>query len=348
MADHHSLVQLTKLVLADPEASPSRRLRTLVHTVLGAALADELAPFGVEHIHAHHGYFSCWMALAAAQLLGIGFSFTLHGSDLLLRGDLLQAKLRCCKFCVTVSEFNRQYILDHYPETSPAKILVSRLGVNPPESAAGMSPVVQASHDLHPFVMLAVGRLHTVKNFEFLIDACALLRDAGKNFTCIIAGDGPERAALERQIRVFRLERHVSLLGYVPHDLLPGFYRGADLVVLTSRSEGIPVALMEAMAYERLVLAPAITGIPELVQHGRTGFLYEPGSLADFLGALEWIHDRRDDLGEIRRAAARSVAASYNRQTNVSQFASQFLTLISGTVQRDHEDSLLQQVQLPV
>ena len=78
---------------------------------MGAALAEELAPFEVTHIHAHHGYFASWMALAAARLLGISFSFTLHGSDLLRRADLMTAKLKACCFCVTVTDFNRRYIL---------------------------------------------------------------------------------------------------------------------------------------------------------------------------------------------------------------------------------------------
>jgi len=60
-------------------------------------------------------------------------------------------------------------------------------------------------------------------------------------------------------------------------------------VVLTSRSEGIPLVLMEAMARGRIVLAPAITGIPELVIAGKTGFLYEPGSLQDFVARLLFI-----------------------------------------------------------
>ena len=82
---------------------------------MGSVLAEELAPLEVEHIHCHHGYFASWMALVAARLLGIDFSITLHGSDLLQRADLLEAKLRACKFCVTVSEFNRQYLLRNYP-----------------------------------------------------------------------------------------------------------------------------------------------------------------------------------------------------------------------------------------
>ena len=97
---------------------------------MGAALAEQLAPLDVEHIHAHHGYFASWMALVAARLLGIGFSFTLHGSDLLQRADFLSAKLSACRFCITVSDYNRDYILRNYPAIPADKIVVHRLGVD--------------------------------------------------------------------------------------------------------------------------------------------------------------------------------------------------------------------------
>ena len=66
-------------------------------------------------------------ALVAARLLEISFSMTLHGSDLLLHPHYLETKLKYCKFCMTVSEFNRRYILERYRECDPRKILVQRL-----------------------------------------------------------------------------------------------------------------------------------------------------------------------------------------------------------------------------
>ena len=89
------------------------------------------------------------------------------------------------------------------------------------------------------------------------------------------------------------------------------YYRHADLVVMTSKSEGIPVVLMEAMAHGKLVLAPDITGIPELVEHERTGFLYEPGSLDSFVSSVQLDSRQPGPFGGIRRAAAAKVAASY-------------------------------------
>jgi glycosyltransferase involved in cell wall biosynthesis len=353
-SDRESLWQLLRPLLWERRASPARRLRALGHTMMGAALADQLAPLEVEHIHAHHGLFASWMAMAAARLLGIGFSFTLHGSDLLQRADWLAAKLRACQFCVTISDYNRQYILRNYPPTPAEKVMVQRLGVDrvlswPAQSSASLGTGVVAGVVAKPrrFCLLSVGRLNRVKDYRFLIQACAALRDQGLDFLCWIVGEGPERPALERQIAASGLQGRVCLVGQVPRSDLSGYYRYADLVVMTSKSEGIPVVLMEAMAHEKLVLAPAITGIPELVEHQRTGFLYPPGSLPDFISAVRWIHEHQASLAGIRRAAAASVAASYNRQRNVRNFAEQFLTRISQS-EGEHAHPVLQQVQLSV
>lgn len=344
-SDRHHLWELLRPLLWERGASPIRRIRALGHTVMGAALAEQLAPLSVEHIHAHHGYFASWMALAAARLLGIGFSFTLHGSDLLQRADLLSAKLRACNFCVTVSEFNRQYILRNYPSTPAEKIIVQRLGVDRVLSWPTPAPAAEADH--RRFCLLSVGRLHRVKDYRFLIQACATLRDQGLDFICWIVGEGPERPALESQIMASGLQGTVYLIGHVPRIDLPGYYRYADLVVMTSKSEGIPVVLMEAMAHEKLVLAPAITGIPELVEHQRTGFLYQPNSLPDFVSAVSWIQGHKNSMAGIQRAAAASIAASYNRQRNLRAFADQFLARIPQS-EGEHAHPVLQQIRLSV
>jgi glycosyltransferase involved in cell wall biosynthesis len=344
-SDRRDLWELLRPLLLERRTSPGRRVRSLGHTVMGAALAEQLQPLDVEHIHAHHGYFASWMALAAARLLGISFSFTLHGSDLLQRADLLSAKLRACQFCVTVSDYNRQHILSNYPSTPSDKIIVQRLGVDHVLPWPASEPT--AEEGCQRFCLLAVGRLHRVKDYGFLIEACDVLRDHGVDFLCWIVGEGPERLALERQIVALGLQGCVHLIGQVPRTDLPGYYRYADLVVMTSKSEGIPVVLMEAMAHEKLVLAPAITGIPELVEHQRTGFLYQPGSLRDFVSAVTWIKTHKASLVGIQHAAAASVAASYNRQRNLSAFAEQFIACISQS-KGHNAHPVLQQVRLSV
>lgn len=350
---------LLRRVLFGGHETPLRRFNALLHTWLGACHAVQLQNRGVGHIHVHHGYFGSWIAMVAARLLGISYSLTLHGSDLLLHGAYLDTKLENCKFCVTISEYNRAYILEHFPEINPAKIVVSRLGVDVPEPKIRSRVKVSPNHD---FTLLAVGRLQPVKDHVFLIHACARLRDRGARFQCAIAGEGPERRRLEELIRKNQLQAHIALLGHVPRDEMDALYGRADVVVLTSRSEGIPLVLMEAMARGRLVLAPAITGIPELVIAGKTGFLYVPGVIEDFVARILFLHETlfREEyrtvnrLDWIRHAARVQVTHNFNREKNLNRFSHQFLRQIADreNLNKDRsiadEDSVLQQIQLSV
>ncbi len=359
---------LMRRVLVQGTEGPFERLKALLHTFLGAIYAVLLRGHSVDHIHVQHihvqhGYFGSWVAMTAARLLGIEFSMTLHGSDLLLHGTYLDVKLAQCKFCRTVSEYNRRYILERYPHVSPEKVLVSRLGVAVDEVAPH-----RAGGEGEPrgrFTLLAVGRLHEVKDHAFLIRACAELEENGVPFECLIAGDGPERRRLRSLIRTHSLEERVTLLGHVAREQMSSLYDRADVVVLTSRSEGIPLVLMEAMARGKIVLAPAITGIPELVIAGRTGFLYEGGSQQDFVDRLLFIYSLMQaadgprlhpyilsaarDLDWVRHAARLQVRHSFHRAKNLKIFGDQFLQRVTPRTTRfPHENPVLQQIQLPV
>ena len=359
---------------------PMQRLKALLHTWLGAGYAILLHKHGVEHIHVHHGYFGSWIAMVAARLLRLPFSMTLHGSDLLLHGVYLDVKLEQCEFCLTVSNYNRRHILELYPEIDADKVLVSRLGVDVvqknlvqrdlvqhslvqqslAEQRAGQRDFAAASDRQSSFTLLAVGRLHATKNHAFLVKACAELQASGVDFECSIAGEGPERRHLESLIRRHSLENRVTLLGQVARQQMDSLYDRANLVVLTSRSEGIPLVLMEAMARGKVVLAPWITGIPELVAHGTTGFLYEPESLDDFLSQLLFVRSllqacARNRLARIpsaarqldwiRHAARVRVCHDFNRSKNLKSFSHLFLSRLAPRGESlPHEDFVLQQI----
>ena len=344
------IADLLRRVFVQGREPPIQRIKALVHTWLGAYYALRLQDRGIHHIHVHHGYFGSWIAMVAARLLKVGFSMTLHGSDLLLHGAYLDTKLKNCSFCLTVSDFNRGYILEHYPEVEAAKILVARLGVEVQEAPLlGLAPHVSAPAPGSHFSILTVGRLHAVKNQAFLVRACAQLRARGVRFESSIAGEGPERHQLEALIARYGLESCVTLLGHVPHEQMDSLYARADVVVLTSRSEGIPLVLMEAMARGKVVLAPAITGIPELVVAGKSGFLYEPGSLGDLVARLLFIHSLIQARGRshqnftlsatkqlewVRHGAAVQVRQNYNRRKNLEAFGDLFLQRIAPPLER--------------
>ncbi len=341
---------------------PVQRLKALAHTFLGGCYAVLLENRGVEHIHVHHGYFGAWIAMTAARLMDVGFSMTLHGSDLLLHGTYLDVKLAGCAFCLTVSEYNRRYILERYPGIDPRKVAVSRLGVDVGE--VDTPPVRIRKTSVEPFTVLAVGRLHEVKDHAFLVQACAHLQARDVSLECFIAGEGPERRPLESLIRQHGLDGRVTLLGHVPREQMDSLYDRADVVVLTSRSEGIPLVLMEAMSRGRIVLAPAITGIPELVVAGKTGFLYEPGSMDDFVDRLLFIHsviraqgssDQRHRYPHIRSAvrlldwvrhgARVQVRHNFHRKKNLESFADLFLKRVEPQTESiPDENFVLQQI----
>jgi colanic acid/amylovoran biosynthesis glycosyltransferase len=334
------IADLVARAITAPGQSLSRRVRTLLHTLLGSYYALLLRGRGVEHIHVHHGYFSSWIAMVAARLLGISFSVTLHGSDLLLHPSYISTKLEECAFCLTVSEFNQRHIQAQYPQVDLSKVRVQRLGVDIPTTT--LVPIRRLNA---PAVLLTVGRLHAVKNHEFLLQACFQLREHGGQFQCLIAGAGPERQRLESLIRELKIENVVHLVGEVPHDEIGSYYEAADLVVLTSHSEGIPLVLMEAMAHGRVVLAPAITGIPELVIDGKTGFLYRPGVLEDFVGQAEHILRSREGLSAVRKAARNHVEEHFDRRRNLERFANEFLQQIESADRScPDEDFVLQQI----
>jgi colanic acid/amylovoran biosynthesis glycosyltransferase len=346
---------LTRIALRGREGC-LQRFKALGHTLLGASYAILLEEHNVEHIHVHHGYFGSWIAMTAARLLGVGFSMTLHGSDLLVQGSFLDLKLANCAFCLTVSDYNRRYILERYPAVPADKVLVSRMGVD-------LSAVPGAKRETkEPFTILAVGRLHPVKDHAFLVHACAQLAARGMRFQCLIAGEGPEHRRLESTIQACGLEGQVRLLGHVPREQMNATYDGASLVVLTSRSEGIPLVLMEAMARKKIVLAPAITGIPELVIPGRTGFLYEPGSLDSLVDRLLFVyalipaeeseqaqaaalHWATRQLHWLRHAGQVQVRQKFNREKNLKTFADRFLERVTRRRESIPDENLvLQQI----
>jgi glycosyltransferase involved in cell wall biosynthesis len=279
--------------------------------------------------------------MVAARLLGISFSMTLHGSDLLVHRAYLDLKLKHCKFCFTVSEFNRRHVLVTYPDIRSSKVVVQRMGVDRSLALSTSGPVSRSAL----LIMLAVGRLHPVKDHAFLLRACSELKKRNVGFVCMVAGEGPERKALERMIVDLHLDSEVQLLGHLSRESLDLCYAQSNLVVLTSRSEGIPLVLMEAMARAKTVLAPAITGIPELIHDGKTGFLYRPGSMEHFVERVQFICNLQTALESVRKAGQRHILEHFNREKNLLAFSQLFINRVIGTAKHtNYENPVLQQI----
>ncbi len=255
-------------------------LRTAVAQLSGAALI--LRRFGQRHplhLHVHFTYGAAAVALWTKRLSGTPYSLTVHGSDLIFDSPAdLRKRLReaCC--IVSISEYNRRYLAEHYPEIPAEKIHLIRMGI-PPGQTSAKRPKIGGT-----LRILNVGRLSVHKAQHDLITACAQLRDRGIDFTCTIVGEGELRPALARQITDLNLDGHVTLAGARYHDQVLALYAEYDVFVLSSITEGQPIVLMEAMRAGIPIIATKISAIPELL--GACGTLVAPDSPDQIRDAL--------------------------------------------------------------
>jgi glycosyltransferase involved in cell wall biosynthesis len=147
-----------------------------------------------------------------------------------------------------------------------------------------------------------VGRLAPVKAQDLLIQALARVRDQGREFQCRIVGDGPRRQELQGLIASLNLQKRVQLLGDRFADEVAGLYDWSQVLVLSSRSEGTPMVIMEAMAKARPVIAPCLTALPEMVADGETGFLFRPGDAGDLAAKIAELMAQPEAIIRLGRA----------------------------------------------
>lgn len=212
---------------------------------------------------------------------------------------------------ITESEASRAYLIKKLGY-GPAKVRtiyngvdIARWSVSPTERSRKRLELLLAEGDL---LLGAVGRLDAQKGHSFLIDAVAKLKTRVP-VRCAIIGDGPKRTTLEAQIRRHRLEKHVWLLG--ERDDVTAWLSSFDIFVLPSLWEGLPNALLEAMALGLPVIASEVDGVSEVVRANESGVLVPPKNalnLAKKIVELATDAPLRARLGE---AAKETIAARF-------------------------------------
>lgn len=180
-------------------------------------------------------------------------------------------------------------------------------------------------------VVGTAARLSPEKGLKYLLDAFARLRQRhGEGVRLRIAGEGPERRALERQIRRLGLESAVELAGWVEPEAMAAFLGELDVFVLPSLFEGFGVAAVEASAAGLPLVASAVHGLPDVVRDGETGLLVPPkdaAALAEAIDALIADPARRAALGRSGRAF---VAGRYDWAANARQMELVYESVTSG------------------
>ena len=137
-------------------------------------------------------------------------------------------------------------------------------------------------------VFVAAGRLTRQKGFDLLIEAAKILKDNKRSFTILIAGTGKDRKSLQKKINLNQLS-NVKLIGF--QNNLLSILKAADYVIMPSRQEGMPNVVMESMALGKSVLAAKVNGVSELMDHNKTGFIFEPMEVKPIVDAMNFVLD---------------------------------------------------------
>ena len=322
------LALLARLV-AGTALSPGMLVRTLALFPKSVHLAEVLAQRGVTHVHAHFATHPTTAALVVRELAAVPFSFTVHAHDLFVDRALLGWKLRAARFVRTISRFNRDFIAARHPEAA-GKLRVVHAGVEQERygRAGGREP---ADRRASPggCRLLCVAALEPYKGIGVLIEALDLLRgrpgEGGPEVRCEVLGEGRERRRLEAEIARRGLGGVVRLTGAVPEEEVARRLAAADAFTLPSvvapngQMEGIPVALMEALAAGLPAVASDLSGIPELVEDGVTGLLVPPGDPEALAAALARVAGDPALARRLGEAGRRRVAEGFSLETTVGE-----------------------------
>jgi glycosyltransferase involved in cell wall biosynthesis len=277
------------------------------------------------HLHVHFANAASTVGLIASRTFSIEFSLTVHGPDEFYDapGLRLAEKIAGSSFVRCIGQFARSQLMRLSPPSQWDKLEIGPLGVDPQR----FSP---RRFRLSPtrFEILCVGRLVPSKGQLVLIAAIERLVKTKPSLRVRLVGDGPERESLERAIAAANLGSYIVLEGSVNQDRIQEFYRQADIFVLASFAEGIPVVLMEAMAMEIPCISTFVAGIPELIRNETDGILVPPSddlALASAINRLIEDSALRHRLGV---AARRRVMEKYDLDRSVTHLAEIFVNRI--------------------
>ncbi len=324
-------------VMRENFRSPKFLARALLLFPRAVWMADRFQEAGIDHIHAHYATHPALVAWLIHQLTGISYSITVHAHDIFVEKPMLATKLQDSVFVSAISEFNRQYLVNLFGPWVQQKTQIVRCGIDP--ALYGSEHRVEAANP-ERLEIISIGSLQPYKGHVYLVKACGELQKRGIPFRCRIVGGGDLHLLLERLVRENHLEALVELLGPRTQDEVSQLLATANCYVQPSvitssgKMEGIPVALMEAMASGIPVVATCISGIPELVRHGDTGWLVPPENVNAIADALSQIYS---GPAEARRRAAsgrkwvlEEFELSLNARRLASLFAQTHLSSLAG------------------
>ena len=272
-------------------SSPMTLLKSLAVMPKAMTIANRLRKMGIRRIHSHWATIPATASWIASALNDAEFTFTTHAWDIFKADNMLEEKMAASSGVRTISAFNKQYLLERYPSISPDKISVIHIGID----IRRFVPHDRSGHK--GFVVLSIGRLVETKGFQFLLEACDMLRKRNVDFLCriIYVSDAYEREIFALYEKL-GLKGAVELISEVPQEKILDYYNSSDCLALpcivdkSGDRDGIPTVILEALATEMPVISTEVSGIPEVVINDLSGILIQPESSSELADALETLY----------------------------------------------------------
>jgi glycosyltransferase involved in cell wall biosynthesis len=298
------------------QLDPSATLYALFYLAEAFVLGDWMRSRRLRHLHIHFCGPVATVGMLASMAWGFSYSLTVHGPDEFYDVEkfYLRQKVEQAKFILCISDFCRSQLMRVVAPEHWNKMHVVRLGIDPDVFV----PRLKYSPDRR-LEVLCVGRLVPSKGQLILLCACSLLHAQGVFLRVRLVGDGPDRKHLEEFASQMKID--VIFEGAKNHDQTRSLLKHADIFALASFAEGVPVALMEAMAMEIPCVSTMIAGIPELIRNGLDGLLVPASSVDALASALRRLADDPLLRSTLASAGRARVLNLYNLPRNVSTLA---------------------------
>lgn len=304
---------------------PRETLWALFHFAEACLLVWRMRQLRLDHVHVHFANSETSIALYAHRAFGVTYSFTLHGPDCFYNLELGQfaAKVHHARAIVAISHFARGQILRVAGIEAMAKIAVVHCGVDP-------SVYLPAQKDsAAPPTIVCTGRMTATKGQSLLIEAAAHLRDEGLDFRLVLIGAGEELERHRQVVAERGLSQLVTLTGALPQEGVRAMLAKADLFVLPSFAEGVPVVLMEAMSMAVPCISTRVGGIAELIEDERDGWLIHSGDLEGLIATLRAALSDPGRLRQVGAAARGKIQAEFDVRQSGRQLARFFGELLA-------------------
>lgn len=312
---------LKSLLLAIKTVRPGVKgwLLQIAYFIEAVQLAAQFQDDNIEHIHNHLGDNSGNVTMFASVISGIPFSISIHGPHIFFEAQYwaLREKSQLATFISCIGEYCKSQMMLYADMADWKKFSIVRCGIDLTRFEY-RQPATAIKN------MVYVGRLSGEKGLPILFQSLQLLKSRDYDFTLKLLGDGEDRQFLQQEAQRMGLADNIEFSGFVDQATIAKELRDSDIFVLPSFAEGIPVALMEAMAIGIPVVATYVGGVAELVVDKETGLTVFPSDIEGLAAAIASYIDDPQLAQQLSARARKKVESEFNTIDQIDKLVKLF------------------------